>query len=320
MRTLLGVAALAALHRGRVAATVDEEDGLLALGQAVVQAVDQPARERDRPALLHRLDAHVDHVDEGQLAVVDALGEAEQPVFARLGVGPGFERRRGGTEQADRPAELGAVDRGVAPVVARGLVLLVGRLVLLIHHDEPQVRHRGENRRARAHHHPRLAGGQGEPAVEPLAFAERTMPDDRAVVRRDGLQPRTQARHGLRGERHFGHEEGHAAAGRERFLDGAQVDLGLARAGDPEEQTHREAARLHVRREGVDRRLLFVVERVGPGGDVFARRVVVVVGDAFDAARLLAHQSALDQPGDGGGRHREPVEHKGLRDRARLGT
>src|SRR5690606_40449961 len=67
MRALLDVAALAALHRGRVAAAVDEEDGLLAPFEARVHGVNELTREHGKPALAHDLDAHVHHVDVGQL-------------------------------------------------------------------------------------------------------------------------------------------------------------------------------------------------------------------------------------------------------------
>ena len=120
-------------------------------------------------------------------------------------------------EQADGAAEFGAVDRHVAPVVARRLVLLVGRLVLLVDDDEAQVAHRREDGRAGADHHPRLAGGQRQPAVEPLALAEVAVPDDDLVVGGDGLQASVQARHGLGRERDLGHEVDHAAARGQRL-------------------------------------------------------------------------------------------------------
>ncbi len=136
------------------------------------------------------------------------------------------------------------------------------------------------------------------------------MPDDAAVIGRDGLQPRAQARHGLRGERDLGHEKSHAAAGLERVVDGAQIDLGLARTGNAEKQLHAEAPARERATDRVHRGLLFLVEPVRLRGDVLARRMVVRVGDALHPARVLAHVAARHEPVDRRRRDVQPVEHE----------
>ncbi len=61
-----------------------------------------------------------------------------------------------------------------------------------------------------------------------LNIRESAVQDRNAVT-----EPRPKSRHQLRGERNFGHEHDRATAQLERALDGAQVDFGLARGGDP---------------------------------------------------------------------------------------
>ncbi len=121
--------------------------------------------------------------------------------------------------------------RDVAGVVARVALVLVGRVVLLVDHDQPEVAHRREDGRARADRDPRLAAPQPPPLVVALALAERR------VQQRDGVaEARLEAPDGLRRERDLRHEHDHARAALERRRGRAQVDLGLARAGDAVEQ------------------------------------------------------------------------------------
>ena len=121
--------------------------------------------------------------------------------------------------------------RDVARVVARVALVLVGRVVLLVDHDQAEVADRREDRRARADRDPRLAGAQAAPLVVALALAERR------VQQRDRVaEARLEAPDGLRRERDLGHEHDHALAALERRGGRAQVDLGLARAGDAVQQ------------------------------------------------------------------------------------
>ena len=134
-------------------------------------------------------------------------GQLEQPVFA------GLRRWRSSRARAwpsrgctAAPASFAAHDRDVPSVVPRGLVLLVGRLVLLVDDDQPQVPDRGEDGRAGPDDDPRLAGGEREPAVEPLALAQVAVPDDAPVARGDRGEPGPQPGDALRGQRDLGNE------------------------------------------------------------------------------------------------------------------
>ena len=155
---------------------------------------------------------------------------------------PRLRARRG---RADQQPRAGAARRARRPTVARvvaGVALvLVGGVVLLVDDDQPEVRDRGEDGGARADGDPRLARAQPPPLVVALALPQR------GVQQRDGVaEARLEAADGLRRERDLGHEHDHALAALERRGGGAQVDLGLARAGDAVQQVR--PARLDGRR------------------------------------------------------------------------
>ncbi len=135
--------------------------------------------------------------------------------------------RRRAAGDDERPALLGDQAR----VVARVALVLVGRVVLLVDDDQPEPLDRREHRRARADAHARLAAAQAQPLVEALAVAERRVQD------RDGVaEALDEPRHDLRRQRDLGHEHDRALAALQRRTHGAQVDLGLARAGDAVQQ------------------------------------------------------------------------------------
>jgi hypothetical protein len=117
--------------------------------------------------------------------------------------------------------------------------------VLLVDHDQPEVVHRREDRRARADRDAGLARAQPPPLVVALALPQR------GVQQRDGVaEAGLEAAHGLRCEGDLGHQHDRALPALERRGRGAQVDLRLARARDAVQQPR--AAALH----GRHRRLL----------------------------------------------------------------
>ena len=138
---------------------------------------------------------------------------------------------RGVAEPSDqRRARAGGAAAGdLAGVVARVALLLVGGVVLLVDDDQARRPAIGrEDRRARPDADARLAVAQPMPLVAALAGAEPRV-QDRDPVAEAG----DEARHRLRRHRDLRHEDDHPAAALERRLGGGEVDLGLARAGDP---------------------------------------------------------------------------------------
>ena len=177
--------------------------------------------------------AHVEHLHRRQRPAPDAARQRQvrQPL-------PRLRPRRGraGEEGAGRAPD--PLLRDVTGVVARVALVLVGRVVLLVDHDQPEVADRGEDGGARADGDPGLARPQPPPLVVALALAER------GVQQRHGVaEARAEPPHGLRRERDLGHEHDHAPPALERRGRRAEVDLGLARAGDPVEQLRAALAR-----------------------------------------------------------------------------
>ena len=141
-----------------------------------------------------------------------------------------LERRRGAAEQAGAAFHLRAQDGDVASVVARGFLLLVGVLVLFIDDDEAEVGARGEDGRPGADDDAGAAGADLVPLVVPLAFAEVGMEHGDFVL--GGGEAGFEALDGLRGEGNLRHEHDGGLPALEDELDGLEVNLGLAAAGD----------------------------------------------------------------------------------------
>ena len=118
------------------------------------------------------------------MAVVHAMRKAREPYLPESALQydstPAWPCRA-------RPniSPLAAHDRHVPRVVARRFLLFVGRLVLLVHDDQPEVFYRSEQRRARADHDPRLALVNAMPLVVPLAFAQTAVQNgDQSLAKR----------------------------------------------------------------------------------------------------------------------------------------
>ena len=125
----------------------------------------------------------------------------------------------------------GAALGHAARVVARVALVLVGRVVLLVDHDQAQPAHRGEDGRARADADPRLPArsrthSSWRSPAESFECRTATVSPKRATKRDDDL----------RGQRDLGDEHDHPAAVGEGLGGGPQVDLGLARPGDAVQQ------------------------------------------------------------------------------------
>ncbi len=121
-------------------------------------------------------------------------------------------------------------------MVAGLLGLLVGAVVFLVQDDEPQVRKGREDGAARPEHHADAPLADALPHREALPSAEPAVEDAHLVA-----QARPEAAGGLRREADLGHQHDDLLAGRQHLLDGPQIDLGLAAAGDSRQQEGREA-------------------------------------------------------------------------------
>ena len=206
------LAAGTAVDRRRDAAPVEQEDRLAASFGQLAELGEERCRER-----IAGLAAQVDDAHGRQLGA-DPLAELE-PLERR----PALRPRRGAAVHGDRSFERGAL-RGDRPrVVARVGLLLVGRVVLLVDADEPEIRHRREDRRARSDHDRGLTRRDSLALVAPLGVGQRRVQD-----RDPFTEARPKAPDRLRRERDLWHEHDHAAPTFERRLDRLEVDLRLA--------------------------------------------------------------------------------------------
>jgi hypothetical protein len=214
---------------------------------------------------------------------VTAGGDAVAAATDRV---PGLQRRRRRPQHHGQAALRSEHDRQVARRVARALLLLERRIVLLVDHDRRQSGQRRQHRQARSQHDPRAAFGRREPVGGPLGIRHV------AVQHRDRLvrEALPDASGELGGERDLGHEQQHLRAriGRKAAGEPAEVHLGLAAAGHAMQHHHRVAVdrgdagerggllggelgqRADARRRGTDGRSGGRARRGGvggPGGD-----------------------------------------------------
>ena len=125
----------------------------------------------------------------------------------------------------DRAFQDGSLRSHRTGVVAGVRLLLVGGVVLLVHDDEPEVGHRGEDGRAGADDDPRLPRPDALALVAPLGLGQR------GVQHRDALaEACREAAQRLRRQGDLRHEHDRPAAAPERRRAGLEVDLGLAAA------------------------------------------------------------------------------------------
>ena len=131
----------------------------------------------------------------------------------------------------------------VAGRVTKPFLLLVGRVVLLVHHDQAQRRERSEHRGARADDDARLAAVRSPPGLAALARSEARMQHHDA-----GAEAPVETLDQLRGKRDLGHQHQRLPRRAARFVlckrrrDGLQIHLGLAAARDAVEEIGREAS------------------------------------------------------------------------------
>ncbi len=203
------------------------------------------------------LAAHVEHAHRRQRTAVDAGGQA-QARNAAIALGA----RSGAAEQQQRTAVACAARSHVAGVVAGVAFVLVGGVVLLVEHEQPESLDRREDGRAGTHADARLARAQPPPFVVALAGAQARVHHRHGVAEALDETPDD-----LRGEGDLGDEHDRPATLLERGGGGAQVDLGLARAGDAVQEPLRGASLAEREEQIVEDRLLLRDERRRPGAE-----------------------------------------------------
>ena len=175
VRTPGDVAAFRTLQRGGIATSVEKEHHLFLPLESRLDCVLQLQRENRRALLLARLISHVDHPNQRQLAIINASGHLEQGVFAPFCIGVALHRGSGRSQHHDGAFALRAHDRNIAGMIARGLFLLVGMLVFLVHDDQSERVDGCEDGRSRTDHDTRPSLANLVPFVVALSARKMAM-------------------------------------------------------------------------------------------------------------------------------------------------
>jgi hypothetical protein len=206
---------------------LSRQDRLLpALGDRT-QLCGEPGRE-DRPVPVEEFLAHVGYLHLRQHASTDPLVHDHAGRLPYTAGVEGLHRRRRAAEHESRSPGLHETPGNVSGVIAGRGGLLVGGLVLLIDDDQSEVRDGREERGAGSDGDPRLAAGYPVPLVKPLPCRKPAVQDGYARP-----EPGAETSDGLRGERDLRNKHDCRAPVRKLVVDGAHVDLGLPRSGDP---------------------------------------------------------------------------------------
>ncbi len=304
------MAAATTQRERRIAAAVEEQQCLLLALDGIVDLLCQ--LRRDEAAALRCFAAQVDGLDMRHGRAAEALRQHHALIAALARIDLGFDRGRGGGEHDRNLGDMAAHHRHVARMIMHAVVLLVGLVVLLIHHDEPEIGIGQKQRRARADHDRGFSGRNRGPVAGARARGQLRMPFDRPHT--EALREPIEE---LAGERDLRHQDQRLLAPPDDFGHRLEIDLGLAGAGDAVEQRDMKAAARSQGTHGIDGRALLAGElglRIGWIGRRRRRcvrhrlrRQRALVDQAIDHARghagfmrglALAMQQAIGQHGD----------------------
>ena len=224
------LAAGTAHDKGREAAPVQHDDDLLMLCHRGLDELPERAGH-DMTVAHAQFLTHIHALHDRQRHIADTRRHREQGELALLRTVIRFQRRCRTAEQQDGlmdPRQFLGHDTGM---VARGLVLLVGHVLLLIHDDEADIASGGEKRR------PGTNDDAGLPTPHPddriVALRERQPAvHDHDIRREVGLE----GHDNLTGQRDLRHKNDDLPAGFPHASGHLDIDLCLAAAGDALEQ------------------------------------------------------------------------------------
>ncbi len=158
--------------------------------------------------------------------------QGNQPIAFALGVGPGFQRRRGRAEQDRNTQQARAKNRHVARRVAHAVLLLERWIVLLVDDDQAKPRQRREDRQPGTEDDARFTGECRPPVALAGGFSQFAVQRHDRAFRKTRPDPPFE----LRRQIDFRHQQQHLPSGRQHPIDQAQINLRLAAAGDAMEQ------------------------------------------------------------------------------------
>ena len=234
VRALHHLAAAAAAQKAAVTPAWHQHHRLAAAAGEGLEPLHQGAAHQ-APVPLRQLLTHVHHMHGWKRSPADALRQLQQPAAGLwpFASHPGFQAWRGGSEQELGPAGFSPQRRHIPGVVAgHRAVLLVGAIVLLVQHDQPQVVEGQKHRGAGTHHQQRLALLQAaSPGFDALAVAAA------GVVLHHPIAKATDAAiQQLRNQADFGGQHHHGLPCLQVLGGGLQVHLGFAGSGHAPQQ------------------------------------------------------------------------------------
>ena len=205
-------------------------------------------RRRDEAAARRGCAPQIDRLDMRHVLAAEPRRQHHALVAALARIDFGFDRRRCRGQHDRNFGDMRAHHRHVAGVVMRALVLLVGLVVLFIDDDQSEIGIGQKQRRARAHHHRRLARRDRGPVALPGARGQFGMP-----LQRTHAETLGEAVEELPGQRDFRHQDQRLPAAADDLRNGFEIDFGLARAGDAVEQRDMKTAVRRQRAHRIDR-------------------------------------------------------------------
>ena len=177
--------------------------------------------------------AQIDGLDLRHVLAAEPRRQRHALIAPLAGVHLGLHRRRRRGQHDRDLGDRGPHHRHVAGVIMRAVLLLVGLVVLLIDDHQAELGIGQKQRRARPHHHRRLAAGNRRAIAGARPRRQLGMPFQRARAEAGG-----EAVEKLPGQRDLRHQDQDLLAALQHFGDRLEIDFGLARSGDAVEQRH----------------------------------------------------------------------------------
>ncbi len=193
--------------------------------------------------MLRLVYARIDQLDRRsrlqRVAHANALGQLQQPITARLRERPALDRRRGRAQHDGNVEQLCALNGKIARGIAHTFACLVRGIMLLIDHDDRELRHRTEDGESRTYDDARSPFMRRQPSGGAFGVCEIAV-----QCHYVSLGKRARNNDSSCGVRLISGTSSNACAvgsARKPARDRAQVDLGLAATRDPEQQVRRES-------------------------------------------------------------------------------
>ena len=221
---------------GRIAAPVQEHQHLA----PSIEVAGNALQQRLAQAVLQPVPANVENLNARQRGAGGAARQNLATVAPAAHILQGLQGRRGAAQNQRDVQILGPLDGDVPSRIAQPILLLERSVVLLIHHDQPQLLEGREHRRAGADQNARRTVPATQPGGQPLLVAQTGMQHI------DGPVTALEAGDGLRRQDDFRHQHQRLLAVGEHLADHLQIDLGFAAAGDALQQVGGEPAQRTV--------------------------------------------------------------------------